>query len=65
MVLSCRFEPGIYEKSDRLVKPIRDKPERPIFNKRAEFFVGVHDEPLSVAAMRVNNPDRSPLRIHG
>jgi hypothetical protein len=30
MVLSCRFEPGFYEKSDRLVKSIRDKPEWPI-----------------------------------
>jgi hypothetical protein len=30
MVLSCRFERGFYEKSDRLVKPIRDKPESPI-----------------------------------
>jgi hypothetical protein len=24
------------------------------FNKRAELFVGVHDEPLSVVAMRVS-----------
>src|SRR5678816_2554985 len=30
MVLSYRLEPGFYEKSDRLVKSIRDKPEWPI-----------------------------------
>jgi hypothetical protein len=35
------------------------------FNKRSQPFVGVHNETLSVAAMRENNPDRSPLRIHG
>jgi hypothetical protein len=35
------------------------------FQKRAELFIGVHNETLSVAAMRVNNPDRSPLRIKG
>jgi hypothetical protein len=39
MVLSCRFEPGFYEKSDRLVKSIRDKPEWPIQvpEKRSAF----------------------------
>jgi len=35
------------------------------FQKRGQLFVRVHNEPLSVAAMRVNNPDRSPLRING
>ncbi len=29
------------------------------------IFIGVHNETLSVAAMRVNNPDSSPLRING
>src|SRR5947207_11851510 len=28
------------------------------------FFVGVHNEPLTVVAMRVSNPDRSPIRIN-
>jgi hypothetical protein len=29
MVLFCRFEPGFYEKSDRLVKPIHHNRESP------------------------------------
>jgi hypothetical protein len=36
---------------------------RPLqFQKRSQLFLGTHDETLSVA-MRVNNPDRSPLEI--
>jgi hypothetical protein len=35
------------------------------FNKRAEHFVGMNNEAPSVAAVRVNNPDRAPLRING
>jgi len=31
-------------------------------HKRCQNFIGTNDEPLSVA-MRVNNPDRSPLCI--
>jgi hypothetical protein len=27
------------------------------FDKRRQLFIGAHDEPLSVAAMRVCNPD--------
>jgi hypothetical protein len=33
------------------------------FLERSQQFFGVHDETLSVA-MRVHNPDHSPLRIH-
>src|SRR6184192_357940 len=29
-----------------------------------QLFIRTHDESLSVAAMRVNNPDRSPLGIN-
>jgi hypothetical protein len=29
------------------------------------FSSGAHNETLSVVAMRVNNPDRSPVGIHG
>jgi hypothetical protein len=35
------------------------------FHKPAELFVGVHNKALSVAAMRIGDPDRSPLRING
>jgi hypothetical protein len=34
------------------------------FNKRAEFFISMHNKPLSVVAMRVCNPDRSPVGIN-
>jgi hypothetical protein len=32
------------------------------FQKRSQYFIGAHNETLSVA-MRVNNPDRSPFAI--
>jgi len=32
------------------------------FQKRSQLLIGMHDETLSVA-MRVNNPERSPLKI--
>jgi hypothetical protein len=34
------------------------------FNERRQLFIGSHNEPLSVAAMRVCNPDRSPAGIN-
>jgi hypothetical protein len=47
----------------------RELVNRPFqFYKRRQLFIGSHDEALPalpVAAMRVCNPDRSPLRIHG
>jgi hypothetical protein len=33
------------------------------FHERSQHFIGAHDETLSVTAMRVNNPNRSPLNI--
>jgi hypothetical protein len=35
------------------------------FEKRCQFFVGGDDESLSVVAVCVCNPNRSPARIHG
>jgi len=35
------------------------------FNKRRQFFIGVDNVTLSIAAMRVCNPDRSPFTIQG
>ena len=32
-------------------------------HKCSQFFVGVYNEPLSIVAMRVSNPDRSPVGI--
>jgi hypothetical protein len=33
------------------------------FQKRSQLFIRSHNETLSVAAMRVNNPDCSPVGI--
>jgi hypothetical protein len=35
------------------------------FEKRSQLFIRVHNVTLSIVAMRVNNPDRSPVGIHG
>ncbi len=35
------------------------------FDKRSQLFFRLHNETLSVVAMRVNNPYRSPPRIDG
>jgi hypothetical protein len=38
---------------------------RPLqFHKRSPHFIGVHNEPFSVVAMRVGDPDCSPARIN-
>jgi len=29
------------------------------------LFIGAHNEPLSIVPMRVNDPDCSPITIHG
>jgi hypothetical protein len=34
-------------------------------DKRGQLLIRVHNQTLSVAAVRINNPDRSPLRING
>jgi hypothetical protein len=34
------------------------------FQKRRQFFIRTHNETLSVATMRVSNPDRSPVAIN-
>jgi hypothetical protein len=34
------------------------------FQKRIQLFIGLHNEPLSVTAMCVNNPDCSPVGIN-
>jgi hypothetical protein len=35
------------------------------FHKRRQFFIRSHNQTPSVAAMRVRNPDRSPVGING
>jgi hypothetical protein len=34
------------------------------FHKSRQLFIRTHNEPLTVAAMRVSNPDRSPVGIN-
>src|SRR5262249_4698123 len=34
------------------------------FHKRRQYFIGAHNEPLSIVAMCINNPDCSPFVIH-
>jgi len=34
------------------------------FQKRSQLFIRVHNEPLSVVAMCVSNPDRLPVGIN-
>jgi hypothetical protein len=34
------------------------------FEKRSQFFVCSYNETLSVVAVRINNPDCSPARVH-
>ena len=34
------------------------------FHKRSQLFIRTHNETLSVVAMRVCNPDRSPVGIN-
>jgi hypothetical protein len=54
-----------FEKAWLLVKTIRRQDESPIkFQKRSQFLIRTHNETLSVVAMRVGNPDRSPVRIN-
>jgi hypothetical protein len=43
-----------------LLKPIN---RRFKFEKRRQLFIGMHNETLSVSAMRVSNPDGSPVGI--
>jgi hypothetical protein len=50
---ASRFGPAVF--------PIR----RFKVQKRRQLFIGTHDEALSVAAMSVGNPDRSPVGING
>jgi hypothetical protein len=43
--------------------------QKPVSNRRFEFqklrqlFIHTHNEPLTVAAMRVSNPDCSPFTV--
>ena len=54
----------------RQAQPLHDQTHRELvyrpfqLRKRSQHFIRTHDETLS-AAVRVNNPDRSPFKIEG
>jgi hypothetical protein len=55
----------VCQKSRQPVKPIHCNPESPLqIPQRAQLFLRVHNETLSVVAMCVSNPDRSPVEIN-
>jgi hypothetical protein len=59
---------GDYEVSvlTRLIKNEKERlGNRFKFQKRRQLFICMHNETLLIAAMRVSNRDRSPLRIKG
>jgi hypothetical protein len=35
------------------------------FQKRGQLYIGAHNKTPSIIAVRVNNPDRSPLTVNG
>jgi hypothetical protein len=56
----CFHIRGVWEKSRQPVKPIcRDRESSIRVPERSQLFIRADNETLSVAAMRVNNPDRS------
>jgi hypothetical protein len=54
-----------YQNPVQLVKQIRRKRESPIpLQQTRSAFIRSHNETLTVTAMRVGNPDRSPVAVH-
>jgi len=55
----------VWEKSRLLVKTTCHPRDRHFqFQKRGQLLIRSHDGTLSVATVRVNNPDRLPVRIN-
>ena len=48
-----------------MIAAVRTREERFEFHKRNQLFTRPHNEPLSIVAMRVRNPHRSPVGING
>jgi len=51
-------------------RPLQDQTHRELvyrpfeFQKRCQLFIRTHNEPFSVIAVRISNPDRSPSGIN-
>jgi hypothetical protein len=64
-LIQIRIATASFEKSWHLVKPIRRKRESPIRVLQTRSASRPHaNETLSVVAVRVSNPDRSPVGIN-
>jgi hypothetical protein len=63
-LIQIRLATLSFEKSRPVVKQETRNPTRRFeFHKRSQLIIRMHDEPLSVIPMRVNDPDRSPVGI--
>jgi hypothetical protein len=51
------------EIGSRETKDVRLGSPIPFRQTQSTFFIRTHNEPLSIIAMCVSNPDRSPVRI--
>jgi hypothetical protein len=57
--------PGSSENFAGLLRQVAASANRRFkFQKRTQFFIRSRNETLSVVAVRVNNPDRSPVGIN-
>ena len=63
--------PQAQRRFHRVVKFLRQQTHRKVVHRPFAFqqcrqdFIGTHNEAPSVVAVRINNPDCSPLRING
>jgi hypothetical protein len=56
---------SVWRKLRQLVKQKTASPNRRFkFQKSRQLFIGTHNETLSVAAMSIRNPDRSPVGLN-
>jgi hypothetical protein len=58
------LEPGKNGRNDWRLE-LNSTKRRFQFQKRSQLLIRTHNETFSITAMRVCNPDRSPVRING
>ncbi len=74
-LLRVAFRQDVWTRSEDWSNKTRRKHQRSLttgganrrfeFQKCGQLFIRVHSEAFSVTAMRISNPDRSPVGIHG
>jgi hypothetical protein len=63
--IQIRLPIRVLQESHVLVKPIRHQPESQLLiPQRSQLFICTHNETLSIVAVCVCNPDRSPVGIN-